>query len=199
MKKLIELRRKKTELAAQLRTILEKADAENRSLNTEERTQFDDLKNQAEELRADIERYETLLEEERSAAGKGGKSQRSEGPTNQELRSYIMTGDTRSMSTTVPADGGYTIIPELDTQVMRILHNHRWQVYRAQYLRANPLCVICLREGKLTPATVVDHITPIRGQSDPLFWKTTNHQPLCQDCHNWKTRVIDRRGYGAKA
>ncbi len=51
MKKLIELRRKKSELAAQLRTILEKADAENRSLNTEERTQFDDLKKQAEEQR----------------------------------------------------------------------------------------------------------------------------------------------------
>lgn len=45
MQKLIELRRKKTELATQLRTILEKADAENRSLNTEERTQFDDLIN----------------------------------------------------------------------------------------------------------------------------------------------------------
>lgn len=123
MKKLIELRRKKTELATQLRTILEKADAENRSLNTEECTQFDDLKKQAEELRADIERYETLLEEERSIAGKGDKTQRTEGPTNEELRSYILTGDTRSMSTTVPADGGYTVIPELDTQVMRILQD----------------------------------------------------------------------------
>ncbi|EBB0695606.1 HNH endonuclease [Salmonella enterica subsp. enterica serovar Ajiobo] len=78
-------------------------------------------------------------------------------------------------------------------------YNHRWQVYRAQYLKANPLCVICYREGRFTPATVVDHITPVNGQRDPLFWKATNHQGLCRDCHSWKTRMIDKRGYGAKA
>ncbi|MDK9356715.1 phage major capsid protein [Lelliottia wanjuensis] len=123
MQKLIELRRKKSELATQLRSILEKADTEKRSLTAEERTQFDELKKEAEELRADIERYEVTLEDERRDAGKGAKENRTDAPTNEELRSYIMTGDTRSMSTTVPADGGYTVIPELDTQVMRILQD----------------------------------------------------------------------------
>ncbi|KLU15852.1 hypothetical protein AFK69_06395 [Xenorhabdus sp. GDc328] len=28
-----------------------------------------------------------------------------------ELRSYILTGETRSLSTGVPADGGYTVTP----------------------------------------------------------------------------------------
>ncbi|ELH5809914.1 HNH endonuclease [Salmonella enterica] len=78
-------------------------------------------------------------------------------------------------------------------------YDHRWRVYRAQFLSANPLCVICLREGRFTPATVVDHITPVNGQRDPLFWKATNHQGLCRDCHSWKTRTIDKRGYGAKS
>lgn len=124
MQKLIELRRKKTELATQLRSILEKADTEKRSLSPEERTQFDQVKKQAEELRADIERYEMLAEEEREqAANKKPGETRTGGPTNEELRSYIMTGDTRSMSTTVPADGGYTVIPELDKEVMRILQD----------------------------------------------------------------------------
>lgn len=123
MQKLIELRRKKTELAAQLRSILEKADTEKRSLTTEERTQFDELKQQAVDLRADIERYELITEEERRDAGKGAGKPSGDGPTNEELRSYIMTGETRSMSTTVPADGGYTVIPELDKQVMRILQD----------------------------------------------------------------------------
>ncbi|EFR2313539.1 phage major capsid protein [Salmonella enterica] len=123
MQKLIELRRKKNELAEQLRSILEKADTEKRSLTTEERTQFDELKKQAVELRSDIERYETIVEEERSAAGQGAGKVNGEGPTNEELRSYIITGETRSMSTTVPADGGYTVIPELDKQVMRILQD----------------------------------------------------------------------------
>ncbi|EIR2646002.1 phage major capsid protein [Salmonella enterica subsp. enterica serovar Enteritidis] len=123
MQKLIELRRKKNELAEQLRSILEKADTEKRSLTTEERTQFDELKKQAVDLRSDIERYESIAEEERRDAGKDAGKANGEGPTNEELRSYIMTGDTRSMSTTVPADGGYAVIPELDKQVMRILQD----------------------------------------------------------------------------
>ena len=58
---------------------------------------------------------------------------------------------------------------------------------------------MCLEQGKYTPATVKDHIKPVEnGQSDPLFWVASNHQPLCRDCHSYKTRVIDQRGFGAK-
>ena len=34
-----------------------------------------------------------------------------------------MTGDTRSLSTLVQADGGYTVIPELDKEIMRQLQD----------------------------------------------------------------------------
>ncbi|MGM9590559.1 MAG: HNH endonuclease signature motif containing protein, partial [Faecousia sp.] len=40
--------------------------------------------------------------------------------------------------------------------------------------------------GRLTPATVVDHIIPHRGDRK-LFWDESNWQPLCKDCHNRKT------------
>jgi HK97 family phage major capsid protein len=43
--------------------------------------------------------------------------------SNDELRHYIMTGDTRSLSTLVQADGGYTVIPELDKEIMRQLQD----------------------------------------------------------------------------
>jgi 5-methylcytosine-specific restriction endonuclease McrA len=36
------------------------------------------------------------------------------------------------------------------------------------------------------PATVVDHITPIRGASDPNFYRESNHQALCSSCHDAK-------------
>ena len=50
----------------------------------------------------------------------------------------------------------------------------------------HPLCAKCRENGKLTPATVVDHIIPHRG--DPvLFWDRSNWQPLCKDCHDRKT------------
>ncbi|WGE43046.1 HNH endonuclease [Actinobacillus equuli] len=78
-------------------------------------------------------------------------------------------------------------------------YDHRWAKYRKGYLAQNPLCVMCLAKGIYTPATVIDHIKPVEnGQADPLFWVQSNHQALCRDCHSYKTREIDKRGYGAK-
>ncbi|TBL54235.1 phage major capsid protein [Hafnia paralvei] len=122
MKKLLELRQKKTELTAQMRSILTKSEEENRSLTDEESKQFDAIKTQAESLNTEIQRFEDLADAERKQAEKTpeDKSNRSK-VTNDELRTYIMTGDTRSLSTGVPADGGYTVIPDLDKQIMRQL------------------------------------------------------------------------------
>lgn len=62
-----------------------------------------------------------------------------------------------------------------------------WDSYRLQYLKLHPLCVHCLEKGVYTPATIVDHIIPIDGGSDVLFWPDANHQALCHSCHNTKT------------
>ena len=65
-------------------------------------------------------------------------------------------------------------------------YDGKWRKARARFLREHPLCVKCREQGKLTPATVVDHIIPHRG--DPvLFWDENNWQPLCRDCHGVKT------------
>ncbi|MDT0594550.1 HNH endonuclease [Glaciecola petra] len=76
-------------------------------------------------------------------------------------------------------------------------YDHTWRRYRKRYLRANPLCVRCKDYDIINLATVVDHIEPVNGANDPLFYVEDNHQPLCRDCHAWKTRVIDKRGFGA--
>ena len=79
-------------------------------------------------------------------------------------------------------------------------YNHRWRIYQSEYLKHNPLCTMCKDKGLLVPATVIDHIKPVEdGQSDPLFWQASNHQPLCRDCHSYKTRVIDKRGFGSSS
>lgn len=65
-------------------------------------------------------------------------------------------------------------------------YDGKWRNARERFLRKHPLCVKCRENGKLTPATVVDHIIPHRG--DPiLFWNENNWQPLCRDCHGEKT------------
>ncbi|MFN3071937.1 phage major capsid protein [Serratia sp. J2] len=121
MKKLIELRQKKAELATQMRSLLTKAEEEKRSLTTEEATQFDELRTQTDALLVDIGRYETLADEERAQGGKAKPAKEGETVTNEELRHYIMTGETRMLSTTVNESGGYSVIPELDTEIMRML------------------------------------------------------------------------------
>ncbi len=65
-------------------------------------------------------------------------------------------------------------------------YDAKWRDARAAYLRRNPLCAQCWKEGRLTPATVVDHIVPHRGDQ-LLFWDQDNWQSLCRRCHDRKT------------
>ncbi len=71
-------------------------------------------------------------------------------------------------------------------------YDARWRRYREMYLRQHPLCVECQKEGRLTPATVVDHIVPHKGDRR-LFWDPENHQALCKRCHDKKTAKEDGR------
>lgn len=118
MKKLLELRQEKTALKTQMRSIMDKATEEKRNLNADEGKQFDELRAKAESLDTDISRLEALADEERSQPGKpaNGKT-----VSNDELRHYILTGETRALSTAVGSDGGYTVIPDLDKEIMRQL------------------------------------------------------------------------------
>ena len=65
-------------------------------------------------------------------------------------------------------------------------YDRKWREARAAYLRRHPLCVLCRAEGKLTPATVVDHVIPHRGDHQ-LFWDESNWQALCKTHHDQKT------------
>lgn len=62
----------------------------------------------------------------------------------------------------------------------------RWQRARKRYLAEHPLCVECEKQGRLTPATVVDHVIPHKGDRR-LFWDQGNWQSLCKRCHDKKT------------
>ena len=65
-------------------------------------------------------------------------------------------------------------------------YNSEWRRARKAFLQKHPLCAECGKAGKLTPATVVDHIIPHRGDKR-LFWVEKNWQPLCKSCHDQKT------------
>lgn len=62
-------------------------------------------------------------------------------------------------------------------------YGYKWQVARAAWLEAHPLCVYCQREGRVTAATVVDHSTPHRGDMK-IFWDRSQWVSLCTHCHS---------------
>ena len=75
-------------------------------------------------------------------------------------------------------------------------YGSRWQRRRAAFLKKNPLCIECKRDGRTEAATRVDHIDPHKG--DPVkFWDEDNWQPMCQHHHDSKTARQDG-GFGHK-
>ena len=73
-------------------------------------------------------------------------------------------------------------------------YGSRWQKARATFLDRNPLCRECDKAGRVVVATVVDHITPHKGDQ-ALFWDTDNWQPMCKRHHDEKTAREDG-GFG---
>lgn len=72
-----------------------------------------------------------------------------------------------------------------------------WRRARLVYLASHPLCVMHEGQGRVVPATEVDHIVPIAQGGDP--WSEANWQALCKSCHSAKTlresaRTESRRG-----
>ena len=73
----------------------------------------------------------------------------------------------------------------------------QWDKARLAWLDEHPLCVHCLADEIVTPATDVDHVIPHRGD-DRLFWDRSNWQSLCHSHHSKKTNAEDG-GFGRLA
>ena len=63
----------------------------------------------------------------------------------------------------------------------------RWQRKRHIQLIAEPLCRMCLLDGKVAVAVVADHIVHHGGDWNQ-FW-LGKLQSLCQNCHESRKRV----------
>lgn len=79
------------------------------------------------------------------------------------------------------------------TKVAERGYGGKWQRLRVSYLKRNPLCVFCERQGRTSAANVVDHIVPHRGDMK-LFWDQKNWQPLCKSCHSSIKQQLERSG-----
>lgn len=67
----------------------------------------------------------------------------------------------------------------------RFYQSTAWRKLRAVKLEQQPMCEECERNGKITPAQMVDHIVPINRGGASL--DIENLQSLCNACHNRKS------------
>jgi 5-methylcytosine-specific restriction enzyme A len=75
----------------------------------------------------------------------------------------------------------------------KLYNSKRWKHKRQYQLKQYPLCAMCLGEGRVAAATVVDHIVPHRGNSD-LFYNGAL-QSLCERHHNSTKQQVETLGY----
>lgn len=66
-----------------------------------------------------------------------------------------------------------------------VYNNSRWVRVREAYRKRNPLCCECMKEGRITPMKIVDHIIPVKDGG--AMFDFNNLQSLCQEHHNRKT------------
>lgn len=75
------------------------------------------------------------------------------------------------------------------------LYNRKaWHILRARQLRLEPLCRFCAQMGRRTPAVIVDHVEPHRGD-ETKFFDPANLQSLCKPCHDGTKQSFEKSGH----
>ena len=75
----------------------------------------------------------------------------------------------------------------------RFYDTRQWRKIRLIQLSKEPLCRLCEARGKITPATIVDHVVPHDGDWEK-FTDMDNLQSLCASCHSGIKRIKDKGG-----
>ena len=60
-------------------------------------------------------------------------------------------------------------------------YGRAWKRIRDRYVKAHPLCELCLKEGRMTPVYEVHHIVPVLRGGRHI---DSNLMSLCRSCHN---------------
>ena len=64
-------------------------------------------------------------------------------------------------------------------------HSKQWRALRNWYIKQNPLCEQCKRDGNITNGDCIDHIKPISIGGHKV--SESNIQTLCNKCHAKKS------------
>lgn len=70
----------------------------------------------------------------------------------------------------------------------------RWREARALQLQRQPLCEECQSQGRVTPATVCNHIDPATKASEVTFFAGP-FSSACKPCHDSLIQRQEKRGH----
>ena len=71
---------------------------------------------------------------------------------------------------------------------MKSPYNHpHWKRISKAFLKAHPLCIMCLAKRIITPSKHTDHINGFENREQFFNWN--NLQALCIPCHSKKTHT----------
>ena len=77
----------------------------------------------------------------------------------------------------------------------REIQSSRYRRFRRRMMaRDEWLCRLCAKAGRVTEATILDHIVPRYAAPERVF-DPGNVQALCGDCHTEKTLAEEARRY----
>jgi 5-methylcytosine-specific restriction protein A len=78
-----------------------------------------------------------------------------------------------------------------DKEIQKIYSSKRWKKVREMKMKqCGGLCELCLKEGRIVKADVVDHIIEIKDGG--CIYCLDNLQCLCHSCHNKKTAAVKK-------
>lgn len=80
-----------------------------------------------------------------------------------------------------------------ESETRALYGTQRWRRMAARQMLLEPLCATCTGKGRVTAASVADHIVPHRGDVD-AFWGNAL-QSLCKRCHDLVKQREERRGH----
>src|SRR6266478_5066398 len=68
-----------------------------------------------------------------------------------------------------------------------------WHRRARRQLQHEPLCAMCLSEGRIVAARIADHVEP--HHNDPHKFWTGALESLCAHCHENRKKLVERYGY----
>ena len=78
------------------------------------------------------------------------------------------------------------------SQHKALYNTARWKRRRLAQLEAEPLCRYCKALGKITQATIADHVVPHRGDHDLFF--NGKLASSCKPCHDGMKQELEKSG-----